>query len=320
MKTVHLPPRPSEITEESELEALETQFARAEHDVEAETSSLSSYSPAEATPKSSPPISENNAAPPALSPLVGMPQFSWSSTDLATLHANLTARLQPFWSRSLSNRRLRLSVYGVPPPSNFLPEDSSDDPARVPIYTQEVVTSQQGGAFEVQLSVPWEKICVHPGALQIAFGDYDEEYELFVSAEFVSPNPMGSSDSGSSSSSSSESFQAPISQFTQGATTRTVITVPVTHSEVRLISDIDDTIKLSNIVGGARAVFRNVFVRRLDELVIKGMGEWYTNLWTRGVRFHYVVSVLFKLEFNAYSTLIGLHAVKWTFRTSTSHK
>lgn len=56
-----------------------------------------------------------------------------------------------------------------------------------------------------------------------------------------------------------------------------------------LISDIDDTIKFSNILSGARSVFFNVFVKELHEALIPGMPEWYNALWTRGVRFHYVV-------------------------------
>jgi hypothetical protein len=57
-----------------------------------------------------------------------------------------------------------------------------------------------------------------------------------------------------------------------------------------LISDIDDTIKYSNILSGARSVFFNVFVKDLTEALIPGMPEWYNEMWHRGVRFHYVVS------------------------------
>jgi phosphatidate phosphatase APP1 len=68
------------------------------------------------------------------------------------------------------------------------------------------------------------------------------------------------------------------------------MSIPITHSPIRVISDIDDTVKLSNILGGARAIFQNVFVKDLKESIIPGMGEFYTKMWERGVRFHYVVS------------------------------
>ena len=71
------------------------------------------------------------------------------------------------------------------------------------------------------------------------------------------------------------------------------MSIPITHSPIRVISDIDDTVKLSNILGGARAIFQNVFVKDLKENIIPGMGEFYTKMWERGVRFHYVVSFFF---------------------------
>ncbi|KAJ3966777.1 hypothetical protein EV361DRAFT_808443, partial [Lentinula raphanica] len=75
----------------------------------------------------------------------------------------------------------------------------------------------------------------------------------------------------------------------------TNLCIPLTHSPVRVISDIDDTIKYSNVTGGARAVFHNVFVRELKDIVIPGMGEWYEEMWKKGVRFHYVANGPFEL-------------------------
>jgi len=71
--------------------------------------------------------------------------------------------------------------------------------------------------------------------------------------------------------------------------------VPLTHSPIRVISDIDDTVKLSGIHCGARAVFHNVFVKDLEDNLIPGMGEWYSEMWRRGVRFHYVSNGPFEL-------------------------
>ncbi|KAL7943499.1 hypothetical protein V8C42DRAFT_354267 [Trichoderma barbatum] len=44
---------------------------------------------------------------------------------------------------------------------------------------------------------------------------------------------------------------------------------------ISLISDIDDTVKMSNISAGAREIFRNTFVRELADLTIDGVKEWY---------------------------------------------
>lgn len=56
---------------------------------------------------------------------------------------------------------------------------------------------------------------------------------------------------------------------------------------ISLISDIDDTIKRSNISGGAREIFRNTFVRELRDLSIEGVREWYTEMHDMGVSLHY---------------------------------
>ncbi|KAF9448927.1 hypothetical protein P691DRAFT_791824 [Macrolepiota fuliginosa MF-IS2] len=77
--------------------------------------------------------------------------------------------------------------------------------------------------------------------------------------------------------------------LTSSATASSHLRVPITHPQaIRIISDIDDTIKQSGVPEGARAVFHNVFVKELKDGVIPGMGEWYSGMWDRGVRFHYV--------------------------------
>ncbi len=56
---------------------------------------------------------------------------------------------------------------------------------------------------------------------------------------------------------------------------------------VSVISDIDDTIKKSNISLGAREIFRNTFIRDLADLAVDGTREWYGSLHGMGVQFHY---------------------------------
>ncbi|KAI0887629.1 uncharacterized protein GGS22DRAFT_198818 [Annulohypoxylon maeteangense] len=56
---------------------------------------------------------------------------------------------------------------------------------------------------------------------------------------------------------------------------------------VSLISDIDDTIKQSNIALGTKEVFRNTFARELRDLTIDGVRDWYGALHDLGVRVHY---------------------------------
>lgn len=56
---------------------------------------------------------------------------------------------------------------------------------------------------------------------------------------------------------------------------------------VSLISDVDDTIKRSNISGGAREIFRNTFIRDLKDLTVDGVPEWYNQMHSLGVSIHY---------------------------------
>jgi phosphatidate phosphatase APP1 len=56
---------------------------------------------------------------------------------------------------------------------------------------------------------------------------------------------------------------------------------------VSLISDIDDTIKQSNISLGTKEIFRNAFVRDLAGLTVDGVQQWYNALSDLGVQMHY---------------------------------
>lgn len=83
--------------------------------------------------------------------------------------------------------------------------------------------------------------------------------------------------------------------------------IRVTESAgVSLISDIDDTIKRSNISAGAREIFRNTFVRELSGLTVDGVKAWYATMHSMGVGMHYcsnspwqlypVLSTFFKMS------------------------
>lgn len=64
--------------------------------------------------------------------------------------------------------------------------------------------------------------------------------------------------------------------------------VEITGSKgVSLISDVDDTIKHSNISMGAREIFRNALVRDLADLTVDGVKEWYHTMHDMGVKMHY---------------------------------
>ncbi|KAF9499558.1 hypothetical protein BDN71DRAFT_1441689 [Pleurotus eryngii] len=291
LATVKLPPRPSEITEDYEVQLLEQTLKRAKH--EESTDSLSS--PGDRLPFSANPALLLN---PASIPLV-------VAADLRKLHENLESRLRPFWSSVLSVRTVRVSIFAVSQQRN-----QEDYGSNVALASKEFVTTTDG-SFQGHLSLRWEDLCQHPTGLQIAFGDVIAEHDLLVRAELLPPPPSSRTPSPSPSSDGSSPTERnrppypiykphvmklpepPIED--QEPTAVSTLHVPITHSPIRVISDIDDTVKRSNIVDGARAVFHNVFVKELDDIVIPGMGEWYTSMWSKGVRFHYVSNGPFEL-------------------------
>ncbi|PBK65951.1 hypothetical protein ARMSODRAFT_960865 [Armillaria solidipes] len=258
--TVKLPPRPQEITEEFEVEALERQFQRLNHsqssvDMSRPPSRSSSY----------------DAQPPT-----DRDSITKLSGDLRKFHANLEARLQPFWSSVLPGRLVNICLF--PKPLNAVDDPTSNGP----IASQDVSTAADG-SFQIRFTIRWEDMCQHPGALHIAFGESNVEHELIATARLLPlPSPPGIS---------------PAMDLVVPKAVSPILTarIPLTYSPIRVISDIDDTIKYSDVPGGARSVFRNVFVKDLDDLIIPGMGQWYTKMWNKGVRFHYVSNGPFEL-------------------------
>jgi hypothetical protein len=201
------------------------------------------------------------------------------SSDIRRLHANLETRLQLFWSTALTARTVRIHILASPPA-----QEGQEDQQHPPLASADVQTDANG-YFSTKLTVHWEEVCRHPGAVHIATGDAGVEHDILIVAEMLPPPSPPTS----AQPSLSPGFLHP--NTTISPTTTSALFIPLTHSPLRVISDIDDTIKFSNIPSGARAVFKNVFVKELNETTIPGMGEWYSDMWRRGVRFHYVVSL-----------------------------
>jgi hypothetical protein len=305
-------------SEEKEMAALEAQLKRAELDSEIETASMRDPSPPPSPPrKGSPlPVTAENA----LQTMVNY--ASIPVEELRKLHHNLNHRLEPFWSTTLSSRKIQISVFANPPQPKGTEQQKEDllidfgsdndsakaDPdepgSSLPLSVKEVLTTPTGD-FQQKIRIPWETLCTHPKALYMAFGDRSPstEYPIYVQAELISNNPA-------SFSTGTYQSEKPIPAIGE------LKSVTLSQTRLRIISDIDDTVKVSNILGGAKMVFHNVFVSELSRLVIHDMSSWYKRLWERGVRFHYVVSGWIIHLFISLSYLI----VQFTLRTSTCNQ
>ncbi|KAG8739784.1 hypothetical protein FRC10_005167 [Ceratobasidium sp. 414] len=171
---------------------------------------------------------------------------------LRQLHANLDARLQPFWSSKLENRTIQVSLYAQPPDVVA----SRGRTKSQPLASTQVQTSAQG-YFAHMFNITFEQLCVHDQALHIAFGSHAEEHPLYVRAELLpvinAPNSSGSGvqitrDAGVVSESSKQSNGSVQAQSE----------LQLSSARVRLISDIDDTVKISEVLMGVRAIFHNL--------------------------------------------------------------
>jgi len=263
------------------MQSLEEHFRKLNGDLGATDSASSS---AGCTPlRRSPSISSQSSSHSDIRPIERMPS---TASSVQELHANLERRLMPFWSSALSNRAVRISLYASEDAISIARALGNeaydyDDPRLLPVASREVTTAQDG-SFQVKFGVPWDVLLKHPDGVQVAFGDMKTEHDFFILAELLPPPPPPPSTS---------AVPQPVS-VNNTPVSWAQIRVPLSYTPVRVISDIDDTVKTANVLSGARAIFYTVFVQSLVEIVIPGMGDWYTKMWQHGARFHYVVRPL----------------------------
>jgi hypothetical protein len=310
MESVHLPSRPEEIEDEAELEELTEKIQQLEMESAA---SMSTHESAASSATSSQPDSLFDRAPES-DPSTPKP----GQSELQKFHSTLEARLHPFWASSLGSREVHIAVYAADPeqqdffkspPIGSSRSEEENAFQRRPIASASVTTAADG-SFQQKFIISWEKMCVHSAALHIAFGNPDQEHQLFVIADLMPPLSRSSTPNPQVSYAVRNATPRPPRNTAPTASTHLVI--PVTYTPVRLLSDIDDTVKMSGVLSGARAVFHNVFVKDLSENIIPGMGDWYTDLWQRGVRFHYVVRLPRNSQFWCFLTLCT--SVEWSLR------
>ncbi|KAF8230808.1 hypothetical protein L208DRAFT_101824 [Tricholoma matsutake] len=310
---IKLSPQLTEIPEEYAIEALERVFQRASatDDIIQDTSCASVDDCAEERRDAS---ENENVTPNKHSPQ----SHTQAAADvLRRQHTNLERRLLHFWAPVLPARTVRLQLFASPP-FPLSPEEHHH-----PLDSQDVITAADGG-FQVLFQIPWADLLQHPAARHITFGERSKEHELLVNAQLLpssaSPSistvssptflPSSASPSTSATSSSptfppsvdaqspsihSQRDQVPPNVSPMSSSIPSMMQITLSHTPIRVISDIDDTVKLSDILLGARMVFRNFFIKDLQENVIPAMSEWYAGMWNRGVRFHYVSNSPFQI-------------------------
>lgn len=190
----------------------------------------------------------------------------FSSAPLHVLHDNLHTRLRFFFSQKLVGRRIRVSVYLLPlvvtasAPSSSSTSSSSTSPASEVCIARGTLLTEVGGVFKSSLSVPWT-------------GGDPRMRKVRVRTELLSDNEDETIDD-------QQSLEAVLNRSDEAS-----VGLSHAHTKIRVISDIDDTIKLTHVLAGIKAIMRNVFTRPHDELVVPGMQEWYWALYEKGASY-----------------------------------
>lgn len=240
LESRRLPAPPEDMDEKAEMEALEDQLRALDVDPTSsksgpngETESVaSSYLSQNSSRSSATSSTASTSAVQASEQGAGIP------ANLQKWHTNLETRLFPFWCSALSSRTIRVSVYAIDPSLVGLDgEVSGADPdARRPLVRRDFVTGADG-SFQATFRISWDVLALHPACVRIAFGDRQTEYELFVRAELLPPPAPRTP--------STPSYQQPPPLFATPTATSSIL-IPLTHAQVRVISDIDDTIKAAS--------------------------------------------------------------------------
>ncbi|KAL1412175.1 hypothetical protein Q8F55_003185 [Vanrija albida] len=181
------------------------------------------------------------------------PEPGQASTDevladpehLRLAHALLDARLRPFFAGIVAHRPLTLSLH-------VFPLASGDWGEPVTQWTSE---RDDGGLFAHTFEVGWDELRAAAPGVGLGYGvGVRAALVPRVHAEHASLSPIEAT---------------------------SVMRIAPARG-VRILTDLDDTIKHSDILGGVREVFRNVFCRPNDELAVPGTAGLYNELEAAG--------------------------------------
>ena len=189
------------------------------------------------------------------------PSVKFSNASLETLHENLHARLRLFFSQKLDGRRIRVSIYLLP----------NGEETQERCVAKGTLLSEVGGVFKSSITVPWT-------------AGEPEGRRLRIRTELLTEQLVDET----------IDDQASLEKVMNRSDEAT-ITVAHAHAPIRVISDIDDTIKATHVLGGIKAVFRNVFTRPHEELTVEGMRDWYQEMHEKGACFHFVSNSPYEL-------------------------
>ena len=205
-----------------------------------------------------------------------------SLENLQLMHNNLNRRLQPFWSSILPNRSIKLSVFAIwGTPLNL--NDISHTNNNEPIATAQIKTNTQGH-FDYIFNIKLDNIPRPPSITD----PYQLPIELKLKVDLL-PRILDYNVRPNYSLNSTDDYTATQSLHLKISSDR----------GLRVISDLDDTVRTTEILNGVRAMFKNVFVNDEKQMIIPDIVHWYNLMQSQGLSgFHYVSNSPFE-AFNA---------------------
>ncbi|SPO30640.1 related to APP1 - Actin Patch Protein [Ustilago trichophora] len=198
-----------------------------------------------------------------------------SLDEVTVFHQNLTRRLQAYWVYRSPHKDVHIEISPV-----INGAIACDQQGNRLIMASTRLTADSTGQFEHRLVIPWHMLsafCRHYADLFQATPDEIEAVE--VKAKLLTSAAEGSA------------------EITASESPWRRCTIHEDHSRrVRVISDIDDTVKHTGVVQGAKQILRNVFVLPYHEAEVKGVSSWYHAMIDLGAGLHYVTNAPLELH------------------------
>ncbi|CEH12517.1 related to app1-actin patch protein [Ceraceosorus bombacis] len=232
-------------------------------------------------------------------PLVGGSSTWWGRSlhELHDLAENLEWRLRAFWTYKVAGREVRIEV--LPCFARHQDEattaaaagwrtherDAQHEEGKSRVIAATTLVSDAAGMIDDSLIIPKHMIQAYlrsDSRFTIQHNATpDDICALKVRALLMPQKSLAQTVLPSSEQAQGEPVKGPWHTLTVQPMRRGV-------RRVRLISDVDDTVRHTHVLGGTRAVFRNVFVRNHQEVQVEGVSQWYDAMVRLGVGIHYV--------------------------------
>lgn len=197
-----------------------------------------------------------------------------SLDEVTAFHQNLSRRLEAYWVYRSPHQNVLIEV--SPVINGSVPRDQQ---GKRLILASTRLTANSTGQFEHRLVIPWHMLsafCRHYAEHLQATPDKIEAVEMKAIL-------LASSLEDSTEISSTSSWRrCPVHEDNSRS--------------VRVISDIDDTVKHTGVLQGAKQILRNVFVLPYHEVEIKGISSWYRAMTDLGAGLHYVTNAPLELH------------------------